>query len=103
MGTETGSNPLPPLLFPADQMTYIGGAHLQAATQLMSNRRITGVVLLVVGVILLYFGWQATETFGEQVRETITGDYSDRTMWYLVGGAAAVVGGLLLALFGRGR
>lgn len=70
---------------------------------MMGTRKIVGIVLLVVGIILLYFGFQATDAPMEQARETFTGDYSDQTMIYLLGGAAAAVGGLLLLVFGGRR
>lgn len=66
----------------------------------MSLWRLVGVALLIVGVGLLYFGWQATDAFDEQIREAVTGQYSDETLWQLIGGAAAAVVGLLLVLFG---
>ncbi len=66
----------------------------------MSPWRLLGVALLVVGLGLLYFGWQATEGLEEQAREMITGRYSDQTTWFLIGGAAAALVGLLLTLFG---
>jgi hypothetical protein len=69
----------------------------------MGTKKIAGIVLLVVGVVLLYFGFQATDAPLEQARETITGDFSDQTMIYLIAGAAAAVGGLLLVLFGARR
>lgn len=64
-------------------------------------RQLVGVVLLVVGVILLFFGWQATGSMGEQMHETFMGRYTDQTMWYLIGGAASGVAGLFLLLTGR--
>jgi hypothetical protein len=67
------------------------------------DRRVIGIVLLVVGAVLLYFGLQATDAPLEQVRESVTGDYSDQTMLYLIGGAAAAVGGLALLLVGGKR
>ena len=67
----------------------------------MSTRRILGIVLLVVGAALLYYGAQATDTPGEQVREALTGDYSDETMLYLICGAAAFIGGIALLVFGK--
>jgi hypothetical protein len=67
----------------------------------METKKIVGLVLLVVGAVLLYFGFQASDAPLEQARETLTGDYSDQTMLYLVGGAAAAVGGLALLLFGK--
>ncbi|MFU8803144.1 MAG: DUF3185 family protein [Bradymonadaceae bacterium] len=65
----------------------------------MSNAKILGLVLLVVGVGLLFFGWQSTQSLTESARETLTGRYSDETMWYLIGGGAAAVTGLLLVIF----
>lgn len=67
----------------------------------MSGSKIAGIVLLVVGAILLYFGFNATDSVGEQVVEGVTGRYTDETMWYLIGGGIAAVGGLVLLLTGR--
>jgi hypothetical protein len=69
----------------------------------MGTKKIVGIVLLVVGIVLLYFGFQATDAPLEEARETFTGDYSDQTMIYLIGGAAAAIGGLLLVVFGGRR
>lgn len=69
----------------------------------MSPMRIVGIVLLVVGVILLYMGFNATESIADQVSETVTGRYTENTTLYLIAGAAAAVGGLLLAVLGRGK
>ncbi|MFA5677495.1 MAG: DUF3185 family protein [Pseudomonas sp.] len=63
----------------------------------MAQQKLVGIVLIVVGVILLYFGWQASQSLGEQVVEGITGRFTDETMWYLIGGAVAVVVGAFLA------
>jgi hypothetical protein len=67
----------------------------------MSSKRIIGIVLLVVGAALLYFGLQATDAPLEQARESLTGDYSDQTMLYLIAGAAAAVGGIALLVLGK--
>lgn len=67
----------------------------------MATRKIIGLVLLVVGGVLLYFGAQATDAPLEQAREALTGDYSDQTMLYLICGGAAAVGGLAMLLIGR--
>lgn len=66
----------------------------------MGNQKLIGVVLLVVGILLLFFGWQASESLGDQITQTFTGRFTDETMWYLIGGAAAAVAGVFL-LFAR--
>jgi threonine/homoserine/homoserine lactone efflux protein len=69
----------------------------------VGNKRILGLVLLVAGGVLLYFGWQATDAPLEQARESLTGDYSERTMQYLIGGALIAAAGVGLLLFGGKR
>ena len=66
----------------------------------MSNQRILGVLLLVIGLVLLYLGLRATDTVRESIAEGVTGTFTDRTTWYLVGGAAAAIVGGLLSLSG---
>lgn len=69
----------------------------------MSNKRIVGIALLIVGAGLLYFGFQATGSMTEEVHEMATGRFTDQTTWYLIGGGAAVVVGLVLTLFSGKR
>jgi len=69
----------------------------------MSATRIVGMVLLAVGVMLLIFGYNASQAVGEQIVEGFTGRFTNQTMWYLIGGVAAVVGGLGLTVWGGGR
>jgi len=63
--------------------------------------RVIGIVLLAVGLIVLVFGLNASNSVGEQISETVTGRYTDTTMWYIVGGIAAAVGGGALLLMGN--
>jgi hypothetical protein len=64
----------------------------------MSQNRIIAIVLLVIGAIALYFGFNATSAPTEEISEALTGQYSDRTMLYLICGAVAVVAGLAMLL-----
>lgn len=64
----------------------------------MSQNRIIAIVLLVIGAIALYFGFNATSAPTEEISEALTGQYSDRTMLYLICGAVAVVAGLAMFL-----
>ena len=65
----------------------------------MSPQRILGIVLLVVGVILLIIGMNASHSVSDQVSHTFTGRFTQATTWYIVGGIASALLGLLLVLF----
>ena len=67
----------------------------------MSTTKLAALVLIVVGGILLYFGYNASESALESVTEAVTGRYSDQTTLYLIGGAACAVLGVGLLLFGK--
>ena len=69
----------------------------------MSQQRIIGVVLLVVGAIVLVMGMNASKSVSDQVSQTFTGRFTKETMWYLIGGGAAALIGLLMAIGGGRR
>jgi len=69
----------------------------------MSTFRIVGLVLLAVGITLVIFGYNASQSVGEQVLEGFTGRFTNQTMGFLIGGVAAMVGGAALALWGGRR
>ena len=66
----------------------------------MSTQRIFGIVLLVIGVILLIVGMNASHSAADQIRNTFTGRFTHETAWYIFGGGAAALGGLLMVLVG---
>lgn len=65
----------------------------------MGMQKLIGVVLLVVGALLLVFGFQASQSLGDQVVETFTGRFTDGTMFMIIGGAAALAAGAFLTFF----
>jgi len=67
----------------------------------MKPIQILGVVILGVGAVLLGFGYHASNAPLDQLSNTLVGRFTDRTMWYFIVGAAALVGGALLSLFGK--
>lgn len=67
----------------------------------MASRKILAFVLLVVGLILLFFAYQSSQSVGDQVTEAVTGRFTDSTIWFLVLGAASAAAGVGLLLFGR--
>lgn len=69
----------------------------------MNSQRILGLVLLALGIVLLLFGLNATDSVSDSVSEGFTGKYTDETMWYLIGGGVLiVVGGGIAFLKGGG-
>ena len=54
--------------------------------------------MLGLGAILLYFGFNASQSRTEEIGEAVTGKYSDGTMGYLIGGGVAAVAGLFMLL-----
>ena len=67
----------------------------------MNSQRIGGLVLIVVGVILFMVGLNAKDSLADRFSNFFTGHFTDATVWYLVGGIAAAVFGLLLVSSGR--
>jgi uncharacterized protein DUF3185 len=64
----------------------------------MNMQRLFGVVLLLVGICLLIVGVNASHSVADQVSNSITGKFTQETAWYIFGGGAAALFGLLLAL-----
>jgi hypothetical protein len=64
----------------------------------MNAQRIIGLVLLILGIVLVIIGINASRTFGDQVSNFFTGRFSDTTMWYIIGGIASGIVGLVLLL-----
>jgi len=62
--------------------------------------RIIGIVVFAIGAVLLGFAFHATNAPLEKLSDTMTGRYSNETMWYFGLGIAALVAGGLLAVFG---
>ena len=67
----------------------------------MDPQRIVGVVLLVVGAVLLVFELNASHSVADQVSNAFLGRFTHATTWYIVGGVALALLGLLMVLFGR--
>ena len=62
---------------------------------------VVGMALLVVGVVLIIFGMQASASVGSRLSELFSGTPSDRTIWLLLVGVAAAILGVGLLLVGR--
>ncbi len=67
----------------------------------MTRIQIIGSVGLVIGAVFLIFAYNGSNAPIDQLSNTLTGRFTDQTMWYLAIGIVGFVGGLLVLLFGR--
>ena len=56
------------------------------------NIKIISIVLLVLGIVLVLWGVQSSESLGSDISRFFTGAPTDKTVWLLIAG---VVAGLL--------
>ena len=66
----------------------------------MSGGQIAGIALFALGLVLLFFGFTATDSVLERGSKALTGEYTNQTMFYIIGGIVSAVAGLGLLLFG---
>jgi amino acid permease len=57
-----------------------------------------GLTILVVGIGLLIYGANASDSVSSSLSKFFTGNPTDKTIWMLLGGAAATICGAVLAL-----
>ena len=53
------------------------------------------LAFLAVGILLIIYGINASESFSSEISRAFTGSPTDKTIWLLVGGVAAAVIGLI--------
>ena len=51
------------------------------------------LALLVGGIILIIYGANASDSISSSFSRTFTGNPTDKTVWFLVGGAVALIAG----------
>ena len=63
--------------------------------------KIIGVVLVVVALILLYFGYEAYNSPASDVSQALTGEPTDNSLLFLLSGAAVLIVGLYVVAKGK--
>lgn len=66
-------------------------------------QRVIGIVLVAVGLVLLVLGINAADSFASSVSKFFTGNPTDRAVWMMIGGVAAIIGGGVMASMSRGQ
>lgn len=69
----------------------------------MNSIRVVGLMMLFAGIILFIFGISASQTVTEKVVESVSGRYTEHTMWYIIGGIVLMIGGSTLMYTNRGH
>lgn len=60
------------------------------------------IAILLIGVILLIFGFSAGDSIASNVKESVTGTPTDKSLWLIIGGVLGiVVGGFGLVRGGK--
>jgi drug/metabolite transporter (DMT)-like permease len=62
----------------------------------MTTNRIIALVLIALGIVLIYMGYQSSQGLDDQLSEAVTGNFTDETMFYWLGGAIAVIAGVVM-------
>ena len=57
-----------------------------------------GLALLAIGIALIVFGINASESFGSEAKRFFTGTPTDKSMWLLLGGIAATTVGAVTSM-----
>jgi hypothetical protein len=52
-----------------------------------------GLALLAIGIVLIVFGINASDSFASSAQRFFTGTPTDKSMWLLIGGIAATTVG----------
>ena len=65
--------------------------------------KLISLAFLVGGVVLVVYGVSASKSFSSDVSRFFTGSPTDKTIWMLVGGIAAIGVGLAGLLRGRDK
>ena len=56
--------------------------------------KVSSLICLVVGGMLLYWGYNMSQTAGSQLNDLVNGSPGDKTMLFYIGGAILVLAGL---------
>ena len=56
--------------------------------------KVISIAILVVGIILLFFGYQESQSVASEVSEAFTGQPTDNSIWFIISGAVLAIVGI---------
>lgn len=62
-----------------------------------------GIALLVVGAVLLVYGFNASDSASSGISRFFTGAPTNKTLWLLLGGAASAIVGAVMTFRPSGK
>lgn len=62
------------------------------------QNKIISLILIIVGIGLLYWGYSESQSVVSQVSEAFSGSPQDKVMYKYIGGAVALIVGLYLGV-----
>ena len=66
-------------------------------------QRFSGFAVLVVGIVLIVWGANASQSFSSDISRFFTGSATNKAIYLIVGGTVAVIAGASMAFTRRGR
>ena len=67
----------------------------------MSMNKLISLAILALGIVLVIYGVSALDSFSSDVSRFFTGSPTDKSIWLMIGGVAAIVVGLFGLLRGQ--
>ena len=64
----------------------------------MNMTKPIGMALLAIGLILIVFGINASNSIGSDFSRFFTGSPTDKTIWFIIGGVVSVIIGGAMTL-----
>ncbi|HVR85707.1 MAG TPA: DUF3185 family protein [Planctomycetota bacterium] len=66
-------------------------------------RRFAGIAVLVVGIVLIVWGANASQSVSSEISKFFTGAATNKSIYLIVGGTVALLAGASMAFTGRRR
>jgi len=64
----------------------------------ISSVKLTGIVLIVLGIGLAFWGYDMSGSIGANINQALTGAEPDKVMMLYIGGAISFIAGIYLAV-----